>query len=435
MTVVSLHEGGKDRNATPGQGVIASLDIGSSKICCMIAEVVAGNRRSTDLRAKLRILGVGYTASRGVHAGAIASVVEAEKAIRLAVDAAEKQANRSIFDVHVGVTGGYPQSLCRSGTATVIGSVVSNRDIDAAVAAALEKTEIGSRAILHLAPVSYGLDGVHSVSPPLGMHGKQLSVELGVVTVESSFLRNITMAVERAHLNPCGFVMAPYASAHCALVNDEMKLGTVLVELGSALTSVGYFNGGHLVAADSIHLGGERITNDIALGLNTNLVHAERLKTLHGSVVQSVHDDDEMLAVPMLGEGEVQYVSKSILTAIIRPRAEEIIEHVRNLLMTEPFALGRTVRVVFAGGGANLPGLRELASGILGRHVRMASIPDFEGLPDLARQSAFSVPTGLVCYGLSPDKQYALPRQAVAAIERQQMGYVRRVGRWLADSF
>jgi cell division protein FtsA len=418
-------------------GVIAALDIGSSKICCLIGQGIASRQPGHDLRTRLKVLGFGHTASRGVHAGAIADVTAAEKSIRLAVDAAEKMAGQAIADVYVGVTGGRPRSCCLTGTVETVTGVVSPRDIETAVAQALHDFQIGTRSLLHLAPVSYLLDGVRTTQPPLALHCRQLSVEIGVVTVESAYLRNISAAVERAHLGAAGFVMAPYAAAHGALVNDEMKLGTVLVELGGSLTSVGYFNSGHLVAADSIHLGGERITSDIALGFNTNLVHAERMKTLHGNLLAGSHDESELLPVPLLGDrnGEINHFSKGSLTAVIRPRMEEILEHVRDLLASDPFVQSRTARVVLAGGGSSMPGLRELAGNMLGRHVRVAEVPALAGLPETARQAAFSVATGLLCYGLSPDRQYALPQLAVAEIERQQMGYVRRVGRWLADAF
>ncbi len=424
--------------ASPSAHLVASLDIGSSKICCMIAEPVVPKLKSNDLRQRLVLHGFGHTVSRGINAGAVNNIVEAEKAIRVAVDAAERMAGRSIGEVFVGITGGRPQSFCQRGSAEVLTSSASQRDIDNAVTNALGQIDIGSRAIVHLAPVTYVLDGVKSALPPIGLHGKQLDVGLGVVTVERSYLRNIQKAVEQAHLEILGFVMAPYAAAHGSLVNDEMKLGTVLLELGSSLTSVGYFSSGHLVAADVIPLGGAHITSDIAIGLNTSIIHAERMKTLHGSVLASSHDERDYLSFPILGENSqeaVHHVQKRSLTAIVRPRAEEILEHVAELLNSEPFAGSNTARVVLTGGGSALPGMRELSSTILGRHVRVAEIPALIGTPEAARQPGFAVPMGLLCYALSPDKQYVLPRQAVAAIEQRNSSYVRRFGRWIVDAF
>jgi cell division protein FtsA len=425
-------------SAEPGAHLVAALDIGSSKICCMIAEPVNTRQKTSDPRQKLVLHGFGHTVSRGVNAGAVSNITEAEKAIRLAVDAAERMAGRTINEVFVGVAGGRPHSLMQIGMTEVTAGIVHARDIDNAVKDALNRIQIGSRAIVHLAPVSYALDGVKSALPPVGLHGKRLDVGLGVVTVERSYLRNISAAVERAHLEPLGFVMAPYASAHGSLVNDEMRLGTILVELGSSLTSVGYFSSGHLVAADVIPLGGAHITSDIAMGLNTTITHAERMKTLHGSVLQSGHDEREYLPYPILGENSqeaVHHVQKRALTSIIRPRAEEILEHVGGLLSSGPFDGSGTARVVLTGGGSALPGMRELASTILGRHVRVAEVPALIGSNDFSRQAGFAVPVGLLCYALTPDKQYALPQEAAAAIESQHVGYLRRLGRWFIDAF
>jgi cell division protein FtsA len=424
--------------ALPGARLVAALDIGSSKICCMIGESVATRNKTSDLRQKLVLHGFGHTASRGVNSGAVNNIVEAEKAIRLAVDAAERMAGQSISEVFVGITGGRPHSFCKTGTTEIVSSNVQARDIDNAVTDALSRIHIGSRAILHLAPVSYLLDGVKSALPPIGLHGKRLDVGLGVVTVERAYLRNISAAVERSHLDVLGFVMAPYAAAHGSLVNDEMKLGTILVELGSSLTSVGYFSSGHLVAADVVPLGGAHITSDIAIGLNTDLSHAERMKTLYGSVLQSGHDEREYLPYPILGENSreaIHHVQKRALTSIIRPRSEEILEHVAALLASEAFAGSATARVVLSGGGSALPGIRELASSILGRHARVAEVPALIGSNEISRQPGFAVPVGLLCYALSPDKQYVLPQEAAAAIERQHVGYLRRLGQWFIDAF
>jgi cell division protein FtsA len=422
--------------ATVRSGPIACVDIGSSKITCLVGEAMPARGRSTDPRSLVEVHGFGCTAARGIKQGAIVDVMEAEKSIRLAVDAAERSSGRNLGDVYVGVSGGKPQSFCQSGRTVLDERALTQRNIDAAIADALRHVNIQNRSLLHVAPVAFSLDGVRTAVAPLGLHGRELCVELGLVTVDRNFLRNVSHAIERAHLHATGFVMSPYAAAHGVLVNDEMNLGTLLIEFGSAMTSVGYFSGGHLAAADSFGIGGELITSDIAVGLNTNMVHAERLKTLHGNVLAAAHDEQEQLPVPILGEANaVHHVAKGVLTAVIRPRVEEILEHVRAMIDEGPFAGSRTARVVCAGGGSGFPGLRELAAGILGRHTRIAEVPALQGLPERARQPAFSSAAGLLCYALSPDQQYVLPQDAVAQIERQQMGYVRRVGRWLADAF
>ena len=439
MVIVNLSERNAKSQALPPSGtLVAALDIGTTKIACLIAQLLPAKNNAGDLRSRVRVIGFGHTASRGVRAGAITDVVEAERAIRLAVDAAEKMAQRSITDIYVNVSGGRPISTFHSSSAKLQNGIVTKRDVDAAISSALNGLSIGKRRVLHLSPISFSLDGVETSDAPFGLSGETLSVKLGLVTVDPAHLRNLTAAIERAHLFPAGFVVAPYSAARATLVDDELKLGSIVIDMGGAVTSVGVFQAGHLIAADTISIGGQLVTHDIAQGLSTTIAHAERLKTLYGNVLTYGNDEKEMLSVPRLGEqgvDGVERIPKSALTSIIRPRMEEILELTGAKLKAFGTLVPQTAHVVLTGGGAAMPGVRELARAVLGRETRIAQAPHLSSLPDQVRQPAFAVTAGLLCYAVKPDRHYALPAEAVAAIEHQQMGYVRRIGRWLADSF
>jgi cell division protein FtsA len=436
MSVVQLHgRGGKGGSKAT---IISALDIGSTKICCLIAEVQPPRQKGqVDAKHLLKVIGFGQTASRGVRGGAIVDVNEAECAIRLAVDAAERMAQTAISDVYVSVSGGRPQSHCHSGKVRTQSGVVGPRDLENAVSAALAHVSVGKRTLMHLVPVGHSLDGVSNISTPLGMHGEVLGADVGVTTIEPTYLRNLELAVERAHLRGVGFVVAPYAAAKAALTPDEFSLGSIVIDLGGALTSVGLFNNGQLIAADSVPLGGMHVTSDIAQGLSTTMAHAERMKTLFGNVLPDGHGDREMLAVPMLGERGVDTVNKvpmSHLTSILRPRLEEIFELVRDKISGPTFASQAASRVVLTGGGSQMPGIRDLATAILGRQVRLGHAVALAGLPEHARHAGFAVATGTLCYALNPDRHYSVPQEAAVAFQRAQMGYVRRVGQWLAEA-
>jgi cell division protein FtsA len=441
MTVVQLH--GKSSGRGTGsekRSVIAALDIGSSKISCVIAETVAPRHKmpgGTE-RMSLKVLGLGHQASRGVRGGAIVNVDEAERAIRLAVDAAERMAQIAISEVYVNVSGGRPQSTCYTGQCPVRGNAVSPRDLDTVISSALTQINPARRTVIHLAPIQYQLDDAKGVSAPLGMHGENLSVELGVVTAESAHLRNLALAVERAHLSILGYVIAPYAAGKAVLAEDEMALGTILIEMGGATTGISIFHEGSLVFADSVPVGGMHVTSDVARGLSTTIAHAERMKTLWGGALATSADDRDMLSVPLLGErgvDTVQKVPRSSLTAIIRPRVDEIFEMVRDRLAQCPVAHLGGQRVVLSGGASQLAGVREVAGLWLDKQVRLATPTPLAGMPDAARNPGFAVAFGLLAYGLKPDRHYAMPAQASAALAQASQGYVRRVGRWIADSF
>lgn len=441
MTVVQLHAktGGRGAGVAKG-GIAAALDIGSTKICCLIAEAVAQKHRPADGEDHnvLRILGVGHQLSRGVRAGAVVDVDEAERAIRLAVDGAERMAQRTITEIHVNVSGGRPQSRLYTGSEATQTGQVSPRDMDRVLDAALAQVDPGRRTILHLSPVQYHLDDAKGVKAPLGMFGETLALDLGVVTVDTPHLRNMTLAIERAHLGAAGFVVAPYAAARSVLAEDERALGVTLIDMGGATTSFAIFHEGHLVSAGAVPIGGMHITNDIARGLSTTIAHAERMKTLWGSAIASQVDEREMISVPLLGErgvDTVQKVPKSMLIGIIRPRLEEVFELLRGKLEASGVSHLAGRRAVLTGGASLLNGAREVAAQWLDRQVRLGVPQHVQGMPESAHSPGFAVCAGLLHHALKPDLHYALPAAKAEEFARAQQGYVRRMGRWIADSF
>ncbi len=441
MTVVQFQgKGGVKPPVVQKGGLVAALDIGSTKICCLIAEAVPSKHRTSESEDKtsLKLLGVGHQLSRGIRTGAIVDVDEAERAIRLAVDAAERMAQRTITEVYVNVSGGRPQSRLHTGTEKVLTGQVLPGDLEHVLNSALVQVDPGRRSILHLSPLQYHLDDARGIKDPTGMFGEQLSLDLGVVTVETPHLRNLTLAIERAHLAVAGFVIAPYAAARSVLAEDEKTLGVTLVDMGGATTSIAVFHENHLVFADVIPLGGQHITNDIARGLSTTIAHAERMKTLWGSALASQVDEREMIAVPLLGErgvDTVQQVPKSMLTGIIRPRLEETFEMLRDKLEASGAAHLAGRRLVITGGASQLNGVREVAGQWLDRQVRLGVPNLLQGMPDSAKSPGFGVCAGLLNYALKPDTQYQLPKAKAQEIARGQENYVRRMGKWIADSF
>jgi cell division protein FtsA len=422
-----------------GPQIVAAVDVGSSKTACLIAEWSPGKKSvDIDTRNGLKILGFGQTVSRGVKAGSIADVAETEKSIRIAVDAAERMAKTTIKSVHVNISGGKPSTLLATAATHTETGVVSQSDIEAVVSSAVTQAEIGKRQVLHLLPVAHVLDDVESTQPPIGMHGNVLAADVAVVTMESAALNNLRMAIERSHLQVSGMALTPYASARAVLAQDELDLGTVLLDIGGSTTSIAVFRRGRLVASAVVPLGGSHVTNDIAHGLSTTVVHAERLKTLFGTVLANGHDERELLAVPLLGErgvDTVQKVPKHVLTSIIVPRLDEIFEHVRVLLADNAMASVHTSRVVITGGSSQLHGMREFATARLGLPVRIGLPASFSGLPELARSGGFAAVAGLLVCASEPDLAYDMPQEAKLAIDRRQMTYAKRVGKWLAEAF
>jgi cell division protein FtsA len=420
-------------------GLVAALDIGSTKISCIIGEVVSQNRRTVDGKeaSALRILGFGCQASRGTRNGSIVDLDRAERAIRLAVDAAERMAKRTITSVYVNVAGGKPQSNSFAATVETETGQVTARDIETATRAALAQGHQPGRRTLHTAPAQFHLDDARGITTPLGMFGKLLTAEVNVVSAEPAALRNLALVIERCHLSVADYVVAPYAASRAVLAEDEVKLGVTLIDMGGSTTGVAAFHDEQLVFADVIPIGGMHITHDIARGLSTTIAHAERMKTLWGSAMATVIDDRETVAVPLLGERGVDtiyHAPKSMLTGIIRPRLEEILEMVRERLDQASFAKLAGSRVVLTGGGSELTGIREIAAQWLNRQIRLGAPMPVAGMPEAARSPAFATAVGLLNYALKPDVHHAaaITRQV---LQEREAGYFRRVGKWIADSF
>ena len=440
MNVVPLQsQPAVSRGRSPERsGLVAALDIGSTKVCCLIGDVAVPRKKlpGGPEHDELTVVGVGHQASRGVHCGAVVDLDEAERAIRLAVDAAERMAGRTVSEVFVNVSGGRP--CCTSHTARIRlpGAAVTADDVNHVLGEAVRGIDPGKRIVLHATPIRYDLDEAKGIREPIAMYGDRLGVELSAVTVESGPARNLALAVERCHLSIAGLAVAAYAAGRASLVEDELNLGVTVVEMGGATTSIAVFQDGNLTHADVIPIGGFHITRDLASGLSTTIAHAERLKTLYGSALPSVWDDREMIAIPLLGErggDSGQQVPRSMLTGIIRPRLEETLEMVRDRLKASPVARHSGRRVVLSGGASQLTGVREMAGQILERNVRLGMPQSLPGLPDAARTPAFAVAVGLLNYALRPDlRLISVPQFGTSRGERN---YFSRVGRWLKESF
>ncbi len=440
MNVVPLQRQPTVSRARPPErsGLVAALDIGSTKVCCLIGEMAPAKRQlpGGPEHDELTVIGIGHQASRGVHSGAVVDLEEAERAVRLAVDAAERMAKQTISEVFVNVSGGRPRCTTHCARIRLPGQAVTADDVRTVLGEAVRGIDPGERIVLHATPIRYDLDEAKGIREPEAMYGERLGVELNAVTVASGPARNLALTVERCHLSIAGLAVAAYAAGRATLVEDELNLGVTVVDMGGATTSIAVFQDGQLIHADVLPVGGHHITKDLASGLSTTIAHAERLKTLYGSALASVWDDREMIAIPLLGErgaDTVQKVPRSMLTGIIRPRLEETLEMVRDRLAACPAARSAGRRVVLSGGASQLTGVREMAALILERNVRLGFPQGLPGLPEAARTPAFAVAVGLLNYALKPDlRLVSVPRFEGARNERN---YLLRVGRWLKESF
>ena len=419
--------------------LVAALDIGTSKIACLIARLRPHAPQEVLRRRShgVEVLGFGHTGARGVKAGTVVDLEEAEQAIRQAVDAAERMASVQLESVVLSVSAGRLSSELFAAEVDVPGASVSEGDIMRVLSAGSRHSVQDGRAVLHSLPVGYALDGANGIRDPRGMLGRRFGVDMHAVTTDIAAARNLMLAVERCHLSVEAMVASPYVAGLSVLADDEADLGAALIDMGAGTTTLAVFSGGRFIHTAGFALGGQHITMDLARGLQARIADAERIKTFYGSVLAGGSDERDMITVPSVGDDDrepPQFASRATLVHVIRPRVEEILELVRDRLAASPFAAEPRGRAILTGGASQLNGLPELAARILGRPVRIGRPLGIAGLPDAAKGSAFAVATGLLVYPQSAHLEHFEPRRT-----RHHMtgtgGYFARVGQWLRESF
>ncbi|HEX9836246.1 MAG TPA: cell division protein FtsA [Alphaproteobacteria bacterium] len=408
-------------------GIVAGLDVGSTKVSCFIAHVAADGG--------IRVAGASHHASDGVRQGVIVDMEEAQNAILTAVTAAEQLAGERIRSVFVNVNGGRLGSRTYGAKIAITGREVEDSDLRRVLNNGYAVREPAERAMIHCIPVGYSIDGSRGIRDPRGMFGETLAVNMHIVSAGAGALRNLATCVERCHLDIEALVAAPYAAGIACLVEDETDLGCTLVDMGGGTTTVAVFYDGNVMYADSISVGGAHVTNDIARGLSTPLVHAERMKTLYGSAVSAPSDDRELIDVPLVGEettAHPNHVPRSMLVGIIAPRLEETFELVRSRLESSGAGALAGRRLVLTGGASQMQGAKELAALILNKQVRMGRPLRISGLPESTGGPGFSVSAGLLVYAVT---KHGSDEERALKIPDGPIGRVSRIGHWLRENF
>ncbi len=405
----------RQREAALQRGVVALLDIGTSKITCFVlrfdgvANAPAGEEFGCMAgQSRFRVAGVATKRSQGVRFGEIDRMEETERAIRAAVQGAQKMAGLRVDHAIACFSGGRPRSYGLSGSVALRENSVSEHDV-ARVLAACELPDYGSRRhVVHALPVNFTLDHRSGLSDPRGQIGNRLSVDMHMLTIDAPAVENLLYCIKRCDLELAGVVSSAYVAGLSALVEDEQELGAACIDMGAGTTSISIFMRKHLIYADTVRMGGAHVTSDISLGLQVPANVAERIKAFYGGVEATGMDDREMIDVG--GEtGDWEHdrrqISRSELIGIMRPRLEEILEEVRARLDAAGFEHLPSQRIVLTGGASEVPGLDRLASRILGGRIRMGRPLRIRGLPQAATGPGFAAVVGLCLHAVCPQDE------------------------------
>jgi cell division protein FtsA len=375
---------------------IVGLDIGSTKVCTLIAAA-----RENGLEP----IGLGIAESKGIKKGAVVNLEATVEAIKKSVSEAEAMAQCEVETVYVGLAGPHIKSFNSRGVTSIptrtreIDSEDVRRVIETARAVALSP----DREIIHILPQEFMVDDQYGIGDPLGMVGTRLEVNVHIVTSSTTAAQNIITAVNRSGHLVADTVLEPIAVGEAILSEDEKELGSVLVDIGGGKTNVAIYHHGAVRHTVVVPLGGELFTNDIAVGLRTTIPEAERLKREQGCSVSSMAQSDAVFEFVGMGQRQPRAIAQTVLTDIIQPRAEEIVHLVRNEIRNSGYERQAGAGVVLTGGGSMLRGFVELAEDILDLPVRIGTSTGFtesplENMPQLMAPE-FATATGLVLYG------------------------------------
>ena len=380
--------------------VIGAVNIGSFRISAMIAGI--------SETGEMIVLGSGHRAAQGIKRGYVTDMQAATYAVRDAVERAEKMANTSVTSVWIGCSGAGLASQIAQVEVDIGGRRIEADDIEHLLVSARDVIQPDGRMVLHAQPAHYTLDGANGVSDPKGLHAERLGVDIHVMLADGAPVRNITEAVQNAHLEVEAVVGSPIAAGFACLSAEERELGVALVEFGGEVTNVAVYASGMLLGLTAIPMGSGDITDALASAFGIRRFQAERLKCVHGSAIASPTDHREMIPVNAPGEegsgpiarhgDDKNRIPRAELIAVITAQLAVLTDEIGRALKAMGFTGQRGQQVVLTGGGAELAGLADYAQSALGKPVRIGRPPQLKGLPDPHATPGFSTLAGLVIY-------------------------------------
>ena len=404
------------------RNIIAALDVGTSKVCAMVAEAAEDGA--------MALLGYGVAPCSGLRKGVVVNIEATVEAIKAAVEEAQKASGTRVGTVVVGIAGAHIRGLNSHGIVAVRGGEVGARDVERVIDAARAVAIPPDRQVLHVLPQQFAVDDHEGVRDPAGMAGVRLEARIHIVTAAQSYGQNLTKCCERAGVTPCEMVLQPLASAEAALFPDERELGVALIDIGGGTTDIIVLHGGAVMHTAVLPIGGNHLTGDVAAGLRTPLADAERLKISYGVATNQVVGIDEMVQVPGVGGREPRLIARRLLGEIIEPRMEEIFAMVQRELMRSGVADSLASGVVLVGGSSLLEGTQELAERLFNLPVRRGLPVNLKGVPEELMKPMFTTAAGLLLCGRSAGGL------GNGVARHRRLGRLRsRVSDWVRDFF
>ncbi len=378
--------------------LIIGLDIGTTKICAVVGDVSSGG---------VEIIGVGKNPSEGMRKGVIVDIDQTVESIKKAVQEAEMMAGCEISSAYVGIAGGHIKGINSQGVIAIKEKEITARDINRVIDAAKAVAMPMDREIIHVLTQGFKVDKQDDIQNPIGMTGVRLEANVHIISGAATSVHNIIKCANQAGLDICGIVLESLASAESVLTQEEINAGIGLLDFGGGTTDLAVFLNGNLKHTSVLSLGGNNLSNDIAVGLRTPFEFAEKIKCGFGTLSSSMIQPNDTIKVPSIGGREPRILSRQILSEILEPRVEEMFSII--IAEMEIAGVDKIIRpgMVITGGSAVLPGMIELAEDMFDCPVRIGVPHSVSGLVDVIKNPIYSTGVGLVIYGLknNPEKK------------------------------
>lgn len=376
----------------PEKNLLVSLDIGTSKVAAIVAEV-------TD-RNTLEVIGYGEHPSRGLKRGVIINIESTVLAIKRAVEEAEMMAGCEIHSVYTGVSGSHIRGINSNGIVAIHNTEVTSQDVDRVIDAARAVAIPADQKILHILPQEYVIDGESGIREPIGMSGVRLEAQVHIVTGAVSAVQNIAKCIQRCGLVVDDIILEQLAASHAVLTDDEKELGVCVIDIGGGTTDVAVFLNGAIHHTAVIPIAGDQVTNDIAVALRTPTTCAEEIKIQHACALTHLANVEETVDVPTVGERPPRKLSRRLLAEVVEPRYEELFSLVQAELRRSGYEDVIASGIVLTGGSAKTTGVVELAEEIFHMPVRLGyPQQNVGGLTEIIENPLYATGVGLLAYG------------------------------------
>ena len=404
--------------------LIVGLDIGTTKICAIVGNLTEEG---------IDIVGIGTSPSKGLRKGVVINIESTVSAIKKAIEEAELMAGCEIKSVYAGIAGGHIKGFNSQGVIAIKNREVSPEDVKRVIEAAKAIAIPMDREVIHILPQEFIIDDQDGIREPLGMSGVRLEAKVHIVTGAVASAQNIVKSCNRAGLEVADIVLEQLSSSEAVLSADEKELGVALVDIGGGTTDIAIFVDGAIKHTSVLSLGGNHLTNDIAVGLRTPMAEAERIKQKYGCCLSSLVGKDETIEVPSVGGRKPRVLSRQLLCEILEPRVEEIFTLVNREIMKSGLEDQIASGVVITGGSTILEGMPELAEQIFNLPVRRGLPQRIGGLTDVVNSPIYATGVGLVIYGSKNVGAHEFPTQQSDDTVFRRVS--RRMKEWFGEFF